>query len=123
MLLFQNSKYHFTYSKTGICKHGTFRIKLLLVAILLCVFQAAEAQREARITGVVTDAKTGLPIPYASVHYQGKTAGTTTDYEGKFSVVRINDALLDIAIIGYGKQTVKVTNATTTHRQGQKTEI
>ena len=112
MLPFQNLKYLFSYSKAGICKDSAFRLKSLLVMILLCVFQTVQAQRDARITGVVTDAKTGLPIPYASIHYQGKTAGTTTDYEGKFSVVRINDALLDIACIGYGKQTLKVTDAT-----------
>lgn len=83
-------------------------IRLVLLFILYWVTLPIFAQEDSRITGVVKDAKNGLPIPYATVHYQGKATGTTTDYEGKFSIVRIKDAILDFSVIGYGKQSIKV---------------
>ena len=62
-----------------------------------------------RITGVVTDAKTGEPVPFATVRYEGKAVGTTTAYDGKYSIVRM-DGTLVFSSIGYGKITMKVKN-------------
>ena len=53
-----------------------------------------------RITGVVTDAKTGQPVPFATVRYEGKTVGTTTAYDGKYSIVRMDGTL----ICGHGDE-------------------
>lgn len=83
--------------------------KLLLSIMLSLVFPLSMMAQNKGITGVVTDLKTGAAIPYASVHYQGRTVGTTTDYDGKYSVPRINGAVLDFTCVGYGKQSVRIT--------------
>ena len=43
-------------------------------------------QTLAQIKGVVKDAKTGEPIPFLTVHYEGTTKGVVTDLEGIFSI-------------------------------------
>ena len=52
---------------------------------LLFVFVLVN-QTLAQITGVLKDAKTGEPIPYANVFYEGKGVGGITDMDGRFQV-------------------------------------
>ena len=40
----------------------------------------------AQINGVLKDAKTGEPIMYANVFYEGKGVGGITDMDGRFQV-------------------------------------
>lgn len=42
--------------------------------------------QEIRVTGRVTDARTGEAIPFVNVYFTGTTIGQTTDFEGKFSI-------------------------------------
>jgi hypothetical protein len=84
--------------------------KLLVSIILAGVCCLSGFAQNNGITGVVTDAKTGMPIAYAAVHYQGRTVGTTTDYDGKYSVPKINGAVLDFTCLGYSRQSVKITS-------------
>ncbi len=66
------------------------------------------------INGIVLDAKTQLPIESASVYFDNTTIGTTTNYEGKFSLEynkRIKSPLI-ISFLGYQK--VIINNYTTT---------
>ena len=53
---------------------------------ILFVFLILSGQLFAQIQGVLTDAKTGKPIPFASVFYVGKGVGAITDIDGSFSV-------------------------------------
>lgn len=81
-------------------------IPAVIVLLLLCCLSAAAQQT--RLAGTVTNAKTGEPVAYAAVHYLGKAVGTTTDYDGKYSLVRINGATLVFSCVGYAKQSVKI---------------
>ena len=38
------------------------------------------------ITGEVTDASSGDPVPFANIIFQGTTIGTTTDFDGNFKL-------------------------------------
>ena len=47
---------------------------------------AVGAVAQTRVQGVVTDAKTGEPLPYVSVIFPGTQIGTMTDLEGAFTL-------------------------------------
>jgi Outer membrane cobalamin receptor protein len=59
------------------------------------------------ITGVVKD-ETGATVPGASIVIVGTTTGTTTDFDGKFSIRVSSGDVLEFSFIGYVKQRVKV---------------
>jgi hypothetical protein len=56
-----------------------------------------------RITGIVTDQSTGLPVDYASVFFSGTFVGCTTDEHGRFDLDagRYSSRPLSISAMGY----------------------
>ena len=62
------------------------------------------------VTGVVVDSE-GVPLPGATIIEQGTDNGTTTDFDGNFSIQLENDdAILTISFVGYGDQSIDVSN-------------
>ena len=62
------------------------------------------------INGVVVDSD-GVPLPGATIIEQGTDNGTTTDFNGNFSIVLENDeTMLTISFLGYGDQSIDVSN-------------
>lgn len=62
-----------------------------------------------KISGVITDKKTGEPVAFMNVFYDGKGIGTTTDLDGKYIVesrVGLNE--LTFSFVGYKTKKVKV---------------
>ncbi|MGV8096294.1 MAG: carboxypeptidase-like regulatory domain-containing protein [Mangrovibacterium sp.] len=58
--------------------------------------------QQSAISGTVTDAQTGEPIPYVSIVFQGTTIGTVTDSTGNYSINRPTHAdTLNFSAIGY----------------------
>ncbi|MDY7394305.1 SusC/RagA family TonB-linked outer membrane protein [Aureibaculum sp. 2210JD6-5] len=84
-----------------------FRYLLTLVALLF--IQGVIAQT---ITGTVSD-EAGVPIPGANVIEKGTTNGTTTDFDGKYSIEVSEGATLQFSMIGYSEKEVVVGNQTT----------
>ncbi|WPR77676.1 TonB-dependent receptor [Algoriphagus sp. NG3] len=67
--------------------------------------------REMSISGTVTSASDGLPIPGATVILKGTAVGTVTNLDGEFSLeVPENGAVLVVSFIGYLNQEVPVSN-------------
>lgn len=64
------------------------------------------------ITGAVTDAE-GIPLAGASVVVRGTTRGTTTDFDGNYSISAASDATLVFSYIGYKTAEVAVNNQST----------
>lgn len=60
------------------------------------------------LTGVVMDAETGQPLPYANVFINRTTIGTTTDLEGKYSVQLPDQPTWEIVFSYVGYQTIIV---------------
>jgi outer membrane cobalamin receptor len=60
----------------------------------------------AQITGTVVDSETNEPLPGASVIIKGTQNGTTTDFDGLFSISGADGTTLTISYIGYGSQEV-----------------
>ncbi|MCH7396644.1 TonB-dependent receptor [Belliella sp. DSM 107340] len=61
-----------------------------------------------QVTGVVTDAKDGLPIPGVTVLIKGTTRGVATDLDGKFSLNAEPGEVLVFSFIGYKSSEIAV---------------
>jgi Ca-activated chloride channel homolog len=79
----------------------------LLFALLLFGLTATAQSRT--ITGTVTDANGGSPLPGVSVLIKGSSKGTATDQHGKYSLSIPDDkAVFVFRFIGYATQEIKV---------------
>ncbi len=81
---------------------------------LLCAFVVlftTSFMAQTTITGTVTDAESGQPIPGANIKVVGKSIGTSADFDGKFTLnVSENPPFtIEISIIGYSPSKVEIT--------------
>jgi TonB-linked SusC/RagA family outer membrane protein len=83
---------------------------VLGIILSLATLQFASAQA-VKVSGVITEKSTGLPLPGVSISIKGGTAGTQTGTDGKFSIQANTNDVLRIAFIGYNSQEVTITNA------------
>jgi len=60
------------------------------------------------VTGRVTSAETGEPLPGVNIVIQGTSKGATTDMNGNYSIEAPPDATLVFTFVGYQEQTVVV---------------
>ena len=69
--------------------------KLLLLVVALSIGVSTIFAQTKQITGTVTSADDGMPIPGVSVAVKGTTTGTTTNIDGNFSLtVPENETLI-----------------------------
>lgn len=81
----------------------------VLLSSLLALVCLASAARSQNVSGRITAAENGEPLPGVSVVLKGSTQGTTTDNTGKFTLRLPNaNATLVVSFIGYLKQEVAV---------------
>lgn len=72
-----------------------------------------EEQQQITISGAVTDALTGEPLPGVNVIAKGTSNGCLTDINGKFSIVlQDRNTILSFSFIGYSSQEIPVTDQT-----------
>ena len=64
------------------------------------------------VSGTVRD-QDGLPIPGASVVVKGTTIGTSTDFDGNYTIDAPSDAILQFSYLGYSPTEVAVNGNTT----------
>jgi TonB-linked SusC/RagA family outer membrane protein len=72
------------------------------------VSKIAEQQQQTEVSGTVTDAQTGEPLPGVNIVIQGTTQGTTTDMDGEYTIKAPPDATLVFSFVGYQETTVSV---------------
>lgn len=83
-----------------------------LLILSLCVLTALQAMAQDRtISGRITSAEDGTPIPGANVVVRGSSRGTTTDANGKFSIQARAGQVLRFSFIGTVNQDITVANA------------
>lgn len=86
-------------------KFLSFWPAILLVALCTCSLQA----QDAKISGVVTDEKSGEPLIGVTVSVVGTARGTATDFDGKYTVtVSPTETQLRFSYTGYNAQTVAI---------------
>ncbi|MFD1615437.1 SusC/RagA family TonB-linked outer membrane protein [Gelatiniphilus marinus] len=83
----------------------------ILTLLLAFMVQLTFAQ-EKTITGEVFDSS-GLPLPGATILIKGSTTGTSTDFDGKYSIKANQGSTLVFSFIGYVKREVLVGTSNT----------
>lgn len=81
------------------------KIYYFFFLILLCLGLQSHAQQTYLISGRVTDANTGDPVPFANVVLKGTSKGVTTNFEGFYTLKTTSpsDSLL-VSYIGYARK-------------------
>ncbi|MBM4116325.1 TonB-dependent receptor [bacterium] len=86
----------------GIRMSGRRTLAASLLLTLLLVPQFAPAQQIGTVRGVITNAETGEPLPYANVVVEGTSFGAMTVEDGSFSfVLPAGTYTLVVSFLGY----------------------
>ena len=80
----------------------------ILIAVLMCTGVFAQ---NISVSGNITDASTGDPIPYASIHVEGTTIGANANDDGHYSITVPFDGRLIFSSIGYQSTEVGVASS------------
>ena len=87
------------------------RMVVLLFTIHYSLFTPSIASAQQMISGTVTDAQTGEPIPFASVQYKGHNIGVASDINGNYKIARHNGWPLTFSAVGYVEHTSVVNSS------------
>ncbi|QWX84629.1 TonB-dependent receptor [Cellulophaga sp. HaHaR_3_176] len=91
------------------------KIKILFPMLFLLTSVVAIAQSQKVITGTVLSAEDNMPLPGASVVVKGTTNGTSTDFDGNFTIsVKENATNLLVSYIGFKSKEIAITGNTIT---------
>ena len=83
----------------------------VLTSILLLFGVFAFSQKQ--ISGSVTD-ESGVPLPGAAIVESGTNNGTSSDFDGKFTInLENDDSKLEISYIGYKTESFDTSNVNT----------
>ncbi|MBD0777532.1 TonB-dependent receptor [Maribacter sp. ANRC-HE7] len=84
--------------------------RYLLITLFLSLYTTPEAQaQELSVSGTITSAEDGLPIPGATVIIKGTTIGTISDFDGIYSINATTGDILEFSFIGMEGQSIPVT--------------
>ncbi len=85
------------------------RSKITLIVFVLAVFQFSNLYAQERmVTGTVTVASDGMPLPGVNVLIQDTNRGTVTDMDGNYSIAVEEGDVLVFSSIGFQTQEVMV---------------
>jgi len=82
------------------------------ILIILALFATTLMSAQNVLTGTVTGTD-GQPIPGANVVLQDSNQGTTTDFDGNFSINASSGDVVVVSYIGFATQTIEIINQTT----------
>lgn len=83
---------------------------LFLLSSCFCYITIVFGQTHLTITGTITDAKTGEPLPFATVLFVGKESiGTTTDFDGMYVLEsKWGTDSIQVSYVGYYSETIAI---------------
>ena len=81
--------------------------KLILLVVIVSSHLQAVAQKQS-VSGKITDASNNNPVAGVSVRVKSSGVGTTTDNDGVFKVEANSNDVLEISMVGYYPQFLKV---------------
>ncbi|AYN68326.1 SusC/RagA family TonB-linked outer membrane protein [Euzebyella marina] len=88
-------------------------IKRLIVCFALLLGTYPLMAQDKTVTGTVTDANDGAPLPGVNVLVQGTTNGTQTDFDGNYSIEAAEGDILVFSYLGTKTQTATVGSTNT----------
>ncbi|WP_010227846.1 carboxypeptidase-like regulatory domain-containing protein [Gillisia marina] len=81
--------------------------KLLKSSLFLLLMLPMSFFAQQTVSGTITESTTGLPIPGANIIVKGTTNGTTTDFDGKYTISNIdNGNVLVFSFLGFVSQEI-----------------
>ena len=80
----------------------------LFFTVLALAFSVLAYGQNLTVRGVVTDATTGEPVPFAAIQLQGTMTGTSTDADGAYSIQVPSTGSLVFSSVGYTTLVVPV---------------
>ncbi|KQB43809.1 putative outer membrane protein [Flavobacterium daejeonense] len=83
---------------------------LILIGLL---FYLPVLGQQITVKGVIKDAKTGIPLPGVSVLIKSTTNGTSTDFDGNYTIKADAKSTLQFSFIGYKTVEIPVNGKTT----------
>lgn len=93
-------------------KEKTLLISLLLLLSLMSSYTFAQH----RITGCITEADSGEPLPGTTVVVSGTTTGTISDFDGNYSLtVPAGTTQLEFSMVGFEHQVVRIGDSDVIH--------
>ena len=96
---------------SSIKKNRSFNVfKLHLAILILLFFSVSGYSQRSTVNGFVTDSITEIPLNGVSVKISGSLAGTTTDANGKFSILAKQGDILVFSFVGYLEKRIIFTN-------------
>ncbi len=87
----------------------TFLNSILLMTLLFPSILLSQST----VSGTVTEASSTLPVPGVNIIIKGTSTGTTTDFDGKYSLNVKSGDILVFSYIGYVTQEIQYTNQKT----------
>ena len=89
-------------------------MKTILNALLFClIILPATLMAQSTVTGSVTDKANAMPLPGVNVIIKGTSRGTSTDFDGKYSIELSEGEVLMFSYVGYTTQEIKFTGQST----------
>lgn len=86
-------------------------MKNLFFAVFICFTAVLSAQETGTIEGTLTDNDAGgSPLPFANVVVKGTTKGTTTDFDGNYTLENVPVGTYTVEFSFVGFETVEVPN-------------
>ncbi|TVZ57979.1 TonB-linked SusC/RagA family outer membrane protein [Flavobacteriaceae bacterium MAR_2010_105] len=96
-------------------KLGYQKMKVLILLKFLLISIMVSGQSQRTITGTVLSAEDNMPLPGASVIIKGTSNGTSTDFDGNFTLsVDSNATTLTVSFLGYQTKDVAISSGSMT---------
>lgn len=91
-----------------------FNLRLLLATLCFLVVGSSLSAQNTQVKGIVVDAKTLEPLPFANIVFNGTLEGNTADLDGNFLLETANLKLISIQVsyLGYKTKTIDITPGT-----------
>ncbi|TDN95674.1 TonB-linked SusC/RagA family outer membrane protein [Salegentibacter sp. 24] len=74
---------------------------LFLLGLMFFSFNQNLIAQDQTVTGTVTDSENGMPLPGVTVLEKGTNNGTSTDFDGNYSLSVSEDAILVFSMVGF----------------------
>ncbi|NVN93953.1 MAG: carboxypeptidase-like regulatory domain-containing protein [Bacteroidetes bacterium] len=85
-------------------------ISLFSILLFIYPFNSVKSQELTTVRGIITDSVTNDPLPFVNIIFQGKNIGTTTDFDGKFSLsTKWASSTIKVSFVGYDPIVKKIT--------------